>query len=870
MVFRLNRISAWDKNAFLKKANDIFLSLVLILTVVNDLASATPGDVVEPKDGQPSIIDSHLFISDFDAALNLARTLSNASDTKEDALRYYKKLYANHPERDDILAEMAPILFEFEQYKEALEILLQLKKRQELNFLQLKMLAICYNIANQPFKALDILTDLRKRDLADPAINDNLVQGYIVATHKLIEDKKYNEAREFVGELYKLEAAKGKIDLAELQTKLGNYRHAQDTLNNIKVDAGNVLRYVNVLLTIGKLDQAEDILRKYDNKDSPNISRALSRTLALMKRHEEQRIIDRSLKFYSSDTNDIAESHQESNTSDSDPLHLWEAGQNYVARRQIEKAMKLFFAALAKDENFEPALFSLSENYATLFDYQRAIDILLHLDQLHPNNRKYLLNLARFQSWSKQFKPALETYKRLRLQNPADPTLIMEMARVASWDKEDRQSYQFYNQLVQHPIKRIRRLAFLEQQGKKHKLQLRKKSAHDIYKKLLRLNPANQEALFDYAELQCEKKEFGLARYAFNQIILQEPNHNLAPSAIEYIDLVTDDKVTFESGYWNESGRGDVSNITHFNNQVGFKRWFGDSISAKNRISGNGNINVIAGHHQYDSGADHDYPGGLDSNSIKLMGNYYLASNTSYEFEIEHQNFDELAPDRTSGYIKSTWSVNDSLDLNLRYQRMNEYANLWAVHKGTASNRYGAGLFARLSRQLTTAIQIDDINYLDYDNLDYQDVDGGSGHNSGKMATFNLGYIAIEHPQTLKFILDLLWRDTHYESVLIREQGRVLDIIHPYWTPQNYTAASMTIEWNHDLSQHLFCSTAKHYYDLRISLGTDSLSNPSIALAATWHHDLMFRNTTLNLSGLTYQSRDWDASLLKVDILYRL
>ena len=52
---------------------------------------------------------------------------------------------------------------------------------------------------------------------------------------------------------------------------------------------------------------------------------------------------------------------------------------------------------------------------------------------------------------------------------------------------------------------------------------------------------------------------------------------------------------------------------------------------------------------------------------------------------------------------------------------------------------------------------------------------------------------------------------------------------HPYWTPQDWLGGALVVEWYHDLSKLFFCGGQLNYYDLRLSLGTDTENNPSVA-----------------------------------------
>ena len=84
----------------------------------------------------------------------------------------------------------------------------------------------------------------------------------------------------------------------------------------------------------------------------------------------------------------------------------------------------------------------------------------------------------------------------------------------------------------------------------------------------------------------------------------------------------------------------------------------------------------------------------------------------------------------------------------------------------------------------------------------------------------------------------------------------------------NYTAGSAEVEWRHDLSAPHFCGNDRHYYEIRISGGSDANSNAGGSLAAAWHYEFRTR-WTVALNGLVHRSGDWDADGLWAEVSVR-
>ena len=96
----------------------------------------------------------------------------------------------------------------------------------------------------------------------------------------------------------------------------------------------------------------------------------------------------------------------------------------------------------------------------------------------------------------------------------------------------------------------------------------------------------------------------------------------------------------------------------------------------------------------------------------------------------------------------------------------------------------------------------------------------------------------------------------------------LIDIIHPYWTPRDYWGGALTLEWRHDISELMFCGTDMHYYDIRVSFGTDTEDNPSCAVEAEWRYEFK-KHWMMQVKGLVQFSEEWDASGVWAKLQYQ-
>lgn len=98
--------------------------------------------------------------------------------------------------------------------------------------------------------------------------------------------------------------------------------------------------------------------------------------------------------------------------------------------------------------------------------------------------------------------------------------------------------------------------------------------------------------------------------------------------------------------------------------------------------------------------------------------------------------------------------------------------------------------------------------------------------------------------------------------------NNLVNIKHPYWTPENYIAEGLTFEWHHDVSKFLFSGNQSHFYDILVTPGTNSelLETPetnlkdklSLQIEGKWHYEF-YKRWTVGIEGLLYRSKVWDA-----------
>jgi len=140
--------------------------------------------------------------------------------------------------------------------------------------------------------------------------------------------------------------------------------------------------------------------------------------------------------------------------------------------------------------------------------------------------------------------------------------------------------------------------------------------------------------------------------------------------------------------------------------------------------------------------------------------------------------------------------------------------------------------------------------------------------NSGQHHFLSAGYAVTDHPRIFKVTLTGEYRDTKNENIYVYNGNNLVNIIHPYWAPQNYTGTGITFEWRHDYSKLFFCGNELGFYDIKVSFGTDSENNPAAKIEAELHHEF-YDHWTMSIKGMWHSSPKWSANGLWALLKYQ-
>ena len=600
-----------------------------------------------------------------------------------------------------------------------------------------------------------------------------------------------------------------------------------------------------------------------------------------------------------------------------DILYKW--GGLYAAGGLPDQALILYQAALAADPAYFPARTAMAEILGAKMQYQESLDQYQALLGDFPESSKLLIGRARVLSWAKRYQESIDLYRKIGKLNPADPVPVREMARVAFWDKRFAAAMQAYDALlipsvdsrmqaalaalslgsdngllsrsVQElkkkadggslyggyeelakaaanavqkrdgsesnrgweavegllvdnlPRYRIQKGTELEKRAKDLSWNKRFTRSLGAYESLLDFSPGNEEAWFDYAQTQCTLGLCDQEGKTYRELLHIDPFHGLAREALERQQIRSHPALQASHWYWKEEGWGDLARITRNKTDLNLDVPFLCRYNLR-----------LTGHHWEEKP---DYTGtsyGADGFSLAANGviNPYIQGDLRWTHKVYR---DAPFQTRDTGQAQLSFNLRDAARIGVGYERTDELYNYFGIRQGTQADQGWISAMSNLTRKLEVNGQL---RYLRYND-----------DNDAKRAMISGAYAITDHPRLFKVILSGEYRDTgKVNQYIYNNSGQLTDIIHPYWAPQNYYGTALTLEWRHDLSKNFYCGSELHFYDLRVTVGADTIGNPSVEAAGEWHYEF-WKHWLVGVTGMIHQSTQWKAQSLWGTLKYQ-
>lgn len=548
---------------------------------------------------------------------------------------------------------------------------------------------------------------------------------------------------------------------------------------------------------------------------------------------------------------------------------------------QFDRSLEMFQALAADFPGDSKILISRARVLAWSKRYDQSIEVYEQVHKLNPADPVPPREMARTAVWGKMMPKARRIYASL-WEQPVDRKLLAALeALQAKRDTPGLQPlvnqlqetpadsiYQGYEKVSRERAKlspsltpetqaqleqvlvellpeyKVQKAAYLESQAKWLAWNKRFTPAMDTYQELVEAEPGNQEALFDYAQVECALGLCDREAKTYRDLLLIDPLHNLAGMALEQAEIRRHPSLRLGHTYWEETGSGEhaVSQIARHKTELTLDY----PLSCLHHLR----LSAIRWLERPKDGGGSYW---ADGHSLELNGllNPYIR----YGLMWTHKYYENgSVADRDTGHAKIWFNLRNYAELSLGYERTNEIYNNFCIQQGTQANHAWVGLSSWLTRKLEVQSQARYINYND--------------NNDTRVFSLTGGYDITDHPRTLRVKLKGEYRDADKINRLITQGDTVVNIIYPYWTPKNYLGGAVGLEWRHDLSKFFFCGSELHYYGLRAFLLSDSKGNTGYALEAEWNYEF-YKRWTVNFKGLLHRSDQWDANAVWAYIQYQ-
>lgn len=572
---------------------------------------------------------------------------------------------------------------------------------------------------------------------------------------------------------------------------------------------------------------------------------------------------------------------------------LTNLGDLFLEKRDFILAKECYSKSLLLDEIFFPAQLGLIRLFSAQRDYPSASQIINNL--LKDFDEDYLLNLieARNYGFDRQFKKSLDLYSHLRNQDCTNPLIIREIARVQSWnfdmdrakstydlllypsvdqllkerlDKDDpkliiktNKLYEEYEKLYDQKkdfsnneinkvlidliaIYKIQKGSFLEKREKSLSYDYWYIHSINEQKKLIDFEKYNEEVLFDLAQNYCKLGLCNLSLESYQNLLDLDPLHQLAHIAYKRNQIESRPTLGSDWWFWEEFGRDQLDEIVR--NRV--NTILSVPFCCKNHLffAQNYYLEHPIFNHKY-----------YDADGFTLGGSWIFSQYFTTDFYLCKKYYRRSAfEDTLNGAVNFIFDFNDFFHLSLGFLKKDHLENYFGLLQKIQESNYKIGFYSDITHKFSVAIDSMLIHMSD--------------HNDGQYHKVDLAYKVLQYPTILKIGAFGEYKDLKHQDIYVYLMDELINIIHPYWTPQHYKSIRATIDFYHDISKYLFCGEAKTFYGIKLFGGTDSENNNSFQGNLFFGCELKDR-LIVRIEGMIHRSQLWRADNFYISLNFR-
>lgn len=869
------------------------------------LFSAGFAEALLTKENEKTIIPKNDQINEFDVRLALARIYSHAKETEEASLRQYLWLLNKKPDDIEIVIETSHLYLKGKNWKDGLNLLYLglIKDPQNIKLLVATAQAeakIGHAIISRDLflKALSLKTDdkiliefahsmmgwgdfYKAQQLYQQALENkpDSLDLYLNIAWSLISQEQYEKGEEIYAKLLLTYLDDPKIleELIRLKIQEKKFDEAFCIILTLLKVSAEKLSYLQLKAEILFLNQnyEEAIIgfkelqndAKYSFKAYIGMGKAYKK---LCRYHEAMESFERAYqinqnsieaKFYKDGMEVYCTSYLEDVLSFSDDIKdLKILADLYIQNGMAVNALAVYEAILKRDSEYFAAKVGVAEMQSVLYRFCESFNNYQSLLNQFPENIKLMVAAARVLGWSKHYKQSIRFYNEILKVNPNNTTLYREKARTALWGKQFCLAMKTYNQLLipeqdlDAPFADRPKTDYLSDPLIQNSIRLEKRaktftwnkrSIHSLnaYEDLLNLNPGNQEALFDFGQSYCNLGLCEQSRNVYLHLLEIDPMNNLAQKVLDRSDVKLMKSIQTNLTYWREIGSGSFS-------QSQIARYRLDTVFEQPIFCCKAHLRFMQ--QEYIENPFYNYKF-YPAEGQTIEADYLINKNVSLFASATYKTYFHRFKSTITGYNRLLF-MNDYLKVVLECSRENEIYNYFSLKQAIQSINSKIDISSNINHYWMLACRVQHYHYND--------------HNDQNYINLISEYQFSEEPHIFKVILQGNYRNTNHQSVPIIVNNKLVDVIHPYWTPDKYFSGNVTFEYRYDYRYFVFCGAAMRYVDIKITGGTDNTNNPSIEVVFEWKHE--FDNLFgIEVKGMIHRSPLWNAEGLWATLSYR-
>lgn len=494
-----------------------------------------------------------------------------------------------------------------------------------------------------------------------------------------------------------------------------------------------------------------------------------------------------------------------------------------TAKRDYQSAKKSYQDVLAHESgNLEVRV-----KYADLLSYERnykealaEYDYVLERD---PNNLKALEGKAAVLSWARRYKESEEIYRR-RLELKYDPEIERQLARMLGWAKKFSDSLSTYNSAYE----KSQSEAIIQEMGAKEAYWNRNVlTALKNYRRLVDLEPDNNEARFDLGQVEGYEKMWKEAAGDFQKVIDLDPTHFRAEDGLYLTNVLWKKRALAGEFLWFRARSDDrATYINRVSAGALFSQPLGQIFTA--RAGYKFDTFYYTGRSSVDR---HQGRIGLEFSGSPYVWGWAAYYPTKYNLA-----------GRFSSLFEGSLSVRpvDPIILTAFTLRDDLYNNRTVFEKQLRSTDVGGRIQADIHRRWTL-----------YGDYKWSDLNDGNVRNG--FGIENLLYILYEPTR--------LTADVRFD--FYNYKYGVAD----YFSPDNFWATTVTFHWRHYLNpEGIYFGAKNTYYGIKYKFQIDREKKIFNGGAVEFYHDFSHRFAVqaeaFGLYGTVYNDVGATASLI--------